>query len=239
MKLIGISQLDSLINPVYRHWIVELYGDQFPVLSLLHYAIAYRSSAEKVYVLFNVEFGGLDTLYLVKLCRVFDCRLDNVFVSRAFRLDDTVRILSELADTSGSLILVVYPYSYVSRDPSRYHEATKITGLLLRASVSNQVLLFNTTTRHGRYMPEGGSFHHHAVKVIVKLTKQGSSIIAELVKHPAKERTWRSIPLSLLEYTVKPRTQLSILEWIKGDTKSQSAMNTTEAEASLSISIHV
>lgn len=215
MKLTGLTQLDELVNPLYRHWIVELYGDQQVVLRILHYMVAYRSSVDKVYVLLNIEFGGLDTLYMVRLCRIFNCRLDNIYVSRAFRLDDTARVLEDLADLSSSLVLLVYPYSYVPVDPSRYHEATRITGLVSKIATRNQVVLFNATTRHGRYMPEGGSFHHHIVKVIVRLARRGGSIIAELIKHPAKEKQWRSIPLSLLEHPLKPRAQASILEWAR------------------------
>lgn len=214
MKLTGISQLDELVNPLYKHWIIEIYGESKPVLSLLHYVMAYRSSMERVYVLFNIEFGGIDTLYLVRLCRIFNCRLDNIVVSRAFRQGDTIKSLEELSSISDSLILLVYPYSYISRDPSRYYEATRITGLISRISISNQVIMFNTITKHGKYMPEGGSFHHHIVKVIVRLVEQGKSIIAELVKHPAKNRVLRTIPLSMLEYPVVRSDQVTILDWV-------------------------
>lgn len=223
MKLTGLVQLDELVNPLHRHWIVELYGDQQVVLRVLHYMIAYRSSVDRVYVLFNVEFGGLDTLYMIRLCRIFNCRLDNILVSRAFRLDDTARILEELSGLSGSLVLIVYPYSYIPIDPSKYHEATRITGLAMKIAMNNQVVLFNTTTRHGRYKPEGGSFHHHVVKVIVRLVKHGDSIIAELTKHPVKEKQWRSIPISLLEHPLKPRAQATILEWAVPRETSKSA----------------
>ncbi|MEM4718316.1 MAG: hypothetical protein QXE81_06150 [Desulfurococcaceae archaeon] len=214
MKLTGITQLDELVNPLYKHWIVEIYGEPRPVLSLLHYVMAYRSSVEKVHVLFNIEFGGVNTSYLVKLCRVLNCRLENILVSRAFRQGDTIKSLDELSSISDSLILLVYPYSYVSKDPSRYYEATRITGLISRISISNQVIVFNTITRHGKYMPEGGSFHHHIVKVIVRLVEQGRSIIADLVKHPAKNRVLRTIPLSLLEYPVKKSFQATIVDWV-------------------------
>lgn len=215
MRLTGIRQLDELASPLYRDWVVEFYGDPGIVLKVMHYMVAYRSGVERVYVLLNAEFGGIDTLYLVRLCRFFNCNLENVIVARAFRLSETVEALRDLCySVENSLVVVVFPYSYVPKDPAMYSEATKITGLVQRASGRNQLVVFNTVTRHGRYMPEGGSFHHHLVKVIIRLVRRGSSILAELVKHPAKSGGLRSIPLSMLEHPVPEERQLTILRWI-------------------------
>jgi len=45
----GIRQLDELIDPVKREWVLEVYGDQDPVLRVFHYTMAYRSRSERVY----------------------------------------------------------------------------------------------------------------------------------------------------------------------------------------------
>lgn len=215
VKLTGIRQLDELANPLYRDWVIEFYGDPRTVLKIMHYVVAYRSSMERVYVLLNVEFGGIDTLYLVRLCRFLGCHLENVVVTRAFRLSETVEVLRDLCySVENSLIAVVFPYNYIPKDPLMYREATRITGLVQRASARNQLVVFNTVTRHGRYMPEGGSFHHHLVKVIIRLVRSGSSVLAELVKHPAKGRALRSIPLNMLEYPVPEEHQLTLSKWI-------------------------
>lgn len=214
MNTTGIRQLDELINPAKREWVLEVYGDQDPVLRVLHYTMAYRSRSERVYLLFNMEFGGLDTLYLVRLCRLLDCRLENIVVSRAFRLSDTVEALESLTSISNSLVLVLYPYSYVSRDPLRYSEATWITGLISRIAHRNQVLLFNTTTRFGAKSPEGGSFHHHAVKVIIKLSRKRRLVTAELVKHPVKQWGFKTIPYTILEHPAKCGVGRTILDWV-------------------------
>ncbi|MEM4976590.1 MAG: hypothetical protein QXT64_04620 [Desulfurococcaceae archaeon] len=218
MKLTGITQIDELIDPFCKHWITEIYGESTPVVSIMHYVMAYRSREDQVYVLLNLEFGGIDSLYLVKLCRIFNCNLENILVSRAFRLSETVKALEELSQVRNSLILLVYPYNYVSVDPRKYHEATRITGLISKVASSNQVVLFNAVTRYGKYMPEGGSFHHHVVKVIVRVIKRGNSLIAELVKHPVKEKHWRIIPLSVLKHPVREQGKTTILRWIREDT---------------------
>ncbi len=214
MNITGIKQLDDLVNPIRREWVFEVYGDQDPVLRVFHYTMAYRSRSERVYVLFNMEFGGLDTLYLIRLCRILDCRLENIVVSRAFRLSDTVDALESIASISNGLVLVLYPYNYVSRDPLHYSEATWITGLISRVASRNQVLLFNTITKFGERRPEGGSFHHHVVKVITKLSRGKKVITAELVKHPVKQGGFKTIPYTILEHPVRCETRRTLIDWI-------------------------
>jgi hypothetical protein len=87
LRLTGIRQLDELVHPFNPGWVLELYGDPGVVLRVAHYTMAYRSVESTLHVLLNLEFGGLDTLYLVKLCRIFNCNLDNIVVSRAFKAE--------------------------------------------------------------------------------------------------------------------------------------------------------
>jgi len=214
VKLTGITQLDELINPLRKDWIVEFYGEPGIVLPIMHYTLAYRSSNDTVYVVLNIEFGGIDTLYLVKLCRIFNCRLDNILISRSFNLDTTISILEELLNVSNSLIILVYPYNYLPKDPVKYSEATRITGIINKISFSNQVLLFNTISKHGYYRPEGGSLHHHLVKVIVKLTTRGKLIVADLVKHPVKQPCRRMFSEKTIEHPVPKQIQKNIVDWL-------------------------
>lgn len=206
--------MDELISPFDERWVLELYGDVDLVLRAMHYTMASRSRDRRVYVLLNMEFSGLDTLYLVKLCRVFNCKLNNIVVARAFRLSDTIMLLESLTSTGGAVVLVLLPYSYVSKDPANYTEATRVTGLISKIALRNQVVVYNTTSKFGRYMPEGGSFHHHVVKVIVRLSRRGRSVVAVLVKHPVKNYGARSIPLVAFEHPIEEKSTRSILEWV-------------------------
>jgi len=115
----------------------------------------------------------------------------NIFVSRTFRQEDLVGLLNELnlVEIPDEKILVLkHPYRFVPFDPGKYSEASRITGLLKRL-VNNgwTIFLFNTVSRFGKIMPEGGTFHHHAVHVIVELKNIGKNLCkAVLRKHPFK-----------------------------------------------------
>jgi len=214
VKITGIKQLDELIYPFDTRWVLEFYGEPKLVLQIAHYIMAYKSIERTLYVLLNLEFGGLDTLYLIKLCRIFNCNLDNIVVSRAFKLSDTAKALEELSSTKDLLILLIFPYNYLPKNPLEYTEATRITGLILKTALFNQVILFNTVTKFGSHRPEGGSFHHHAVKVAVKLIRQGDVVIAELTKHPVKKHAVKTIHTTILEHPVKEYTKKTLLDWI-------------------------
>lgn len=187
MVITGVSGIDELLSPVKREWIVEIYGDMRLVSWVAHFAMVYRSRDSPVYVVLNSEFGGLDTSLVVKLCRIYSCDMENIMISRAFSLRDTLSILSELGSLKDAVILLLFPYSYLPPDPSKYTEATRITGMITRILGENQVLVFNTFTRFGKRRPEGGSFHHHAVKVIARIFETQGNIAVKLVKHPVKE----------------------------------------------------
>jgi len=152
----------------------------------------------------------------VRLCRIFECRMDNIMVSRSFRLNDTVKILEDLAAEKDSVVVLVFPYNYLPSDPSKYSEATRITGLLTRISVFNQVVIFNTISRYGYFMPEGGSMHHHAVKIIVRMARRNGRIVSQIVKHPVKSEGIRVFSEKLLETGVVVNSSRSLLAWIKG-----------------------
>lgn len=218
LKLTGVKPLDELIEPAKRDWIIELYGDEKIVLDIAHYAMVFRSVYDEVYVILNIEFGGIEVPYLAKLCRICDCNLDNVYISRAFRLQDTLSILQNLLQAENKTIIIIFPYSYLQLNPNSYTEATRITGIINRLSQTNQVILFNTISRFGYKLPEGGSLHHHLVKVIVKLTRRNKWIVAELIKHPAKPYGVRVFSEKILANPIPNVEQRTILEWIASKT---------------------
>jgi hypothetical protein len=216
MRVTGFKPLDELISPVEKHWSVEFYGDPSVLFSLIHYTVASRSSSNRVYLVHNVEFGGLNTPLLVRLCRIFECRMDNIMVSRSFRLNDTVKILEDLAAEKDSVVVLAFPYNYLPKDPSKYCEATRVTGLLSKISAFNQVVIFNTVSKYGYFMPEGGSMHHHAVKIIVRVTRRSGRVVAQIVKHPVKNEGIRIFSEKLLETGIVVDSSRSLLAWIRG-----------------------
>jgi len=213
-RLTNVKPLDELIYPTRREWSVEIYGDQKIVLKVAYQTIAYRASFEEVYTVLNLEFGGIDTLYLTKLCRIHSCNLDNIYISRAFRLQDTIAILQSLSQRKNVTIAILFPYNYITPDPPRYVEATKITSIINTLSYNNQVIIFNTITKFGYKMPDGGSLHHHLIKIIVKLTKRNRWIIAELIKHPAKPNSIRIFSEKTLSNSTPENEHRTLLRWI-------------------------
>lgn len=215
MRVTGFKPLDELISPVERHWIVEFYGDPSVLIPLIHYTITSQSASNSVYLVNNIEFGGLDTPLLVRLCRIFNCRMDNIMVSRSFRLNDTIRILEDLAATRDSVIVLAFPYNYLSKDPLKYSDATRITGLMSKISSSNQVIVFNTISKYGYFMPEGGSMHHHIVKIIVRIARKNGRIVSQIIKHPVKSLGTRIFSEKILETGVVASNSKTLLAWIK------------------------
>lgn len=212
-KVIGFSLIDELISPIRSDWSVELYGDELLINYFFHVTLAYNSVWRRVFVIVAKEFGGIDPALLVKLCRIHGCSLNGVQVVRAFRNEDLVEILGELKQRSGELVVTLYPYSYLPKDPESYWKATLITGLLHQLSLRNQVIVFNAESKFGKYMPEGGSMHHHVVKVIVKLWRSRDVCYAKLIKHPCKEGGVRVFRAKILEENLfkAPR---SLLNWV-------------------------
>lgn len=213
MGLTGVKPVDELIEPVSDRWIVELYGDDSVVLRLMHYTMTYRSREGSVRVVFNVEFGGVDTLYFIRLCRAFECKPDNIFISRAFKLKDTITLLEGLLEARDSTVILLFPYRYLPKSPSKYTEATKITGIIHRVALLNRVVLFNSLSNFGYYMPEGGSLHHHLVKVIVRLTRKRGWVVADLIKHPIKQQGTRVFAEKLLEHPILQPQKRTLLDW--------------------------
>jgi hypothetical protein len=216
LLITGVKPVDELLNPVEKHWSIEFYGDSYVLNYLFHRAVSIRSRYGRVYVVISLEFGGIRTDLIEAFCRIFDCRLSAVSVSRVFRVRELIQVLKSLSDESDATVILLYPYNFLRDDPSTYYEATEISGLINRVSAGNSVLLFNTKTKFGERMPEGGSMHHHVVKVIIRLDRLGRLIKVELVKHPAKPTGLRRLfKVDLLKNAVAPAETVSLLNWVK------------------------
>ncbi len=189
MRLTGIYILDNLIGSIPKYWITEFYGDKGVIDSLLHYVTAYRSRFGRVLVLLNKDFGGLDPYTVTRLARVLGGDSLRIDVGRGFRFSDTIEILGEAGGMEGyESVMLVYPYYHMPRGLKGYSLATRVTGLARELAVSGHlVFLFNTVSRMGGWMPEGGHYHHHSVHVIVRVDRlRNGRIGVRLVKHPSR-----------------------------------------------------
>jgi len=211
----GFKPLDMLVEPSMRWWGVEFYGDYSITSYILHHTLAFRSRFERIYLVMAQEFGGIRTDVLTKFCRVYECLLTNIYVVRVFSNSGLRTALSELIGLEDGLVVVAYPYNYLPRDHSKYFEASIISGLLRKVMQSKELIVFNTFTKFGTVMPEGGSMHHHVVKVIVMLRRCGGRVYATLVKHPAKPSgVTKSFHVKVLEDIVLMNYGRTLLEWV-------------------------
>jgi len=189
LGLTGIYIVDNMIGPVPKHWIIEFYGEENTVNPILHHVTAYRSRFGRVLVLLNKDFGGLDPYTVTRLARVLGGDSLRIDVGRGFRFSDTVETLREAVNVDGyESVILVYPYYHMPRGLGGYQHATRVTGLARELAVNGyRVFLFNTVSRMGEWMPEGGNYHHHSVHVIVRVDRlRKGRIGARLVKHPSK-----------------------------------------------------
>ncbi len=189
MALTGIYIIDNMIGTVPRRWIIEFYGEENTLNQILHYIAAYRSRFGKVLVLLNKDFGGLDPYTITRLARILGGESLKIDVARGFRFSDTVETLKEAESLEGyDSVMLAYPYYHMPRGPKGYSHTTRVTGLVRKLSLNGyRVFLFNTVSHMGRWMPEGGNYHHHTVHVIVRVDRlRGGKIGVRLVKHPSK-----------------------------------------------------
>jgi len=189
LGITGIYLLDNLIGSIPRYWILEFYGDESIVNSLLHYITAYRSKFGRVLVLLNKDFGGLDPYTVMRLTRILNGDSLKIDVGRGFRFTDTIKLLREARGSkSYDSIVIGYPYFHMPRGFKGYSSATEVTGLSRELSLEDiRVFLFNQVSHMGVWMPEGGNYHHHSVHVIVRVDRaRGGRVKARIIKHPAK-----------------------------------------------------
>ncbi|NPA99054.1 MAG: hypothetical protein GXO43_06705 [Crenarchaeota archaeon] len=209
----GISIIDDALGPVPRHWMVEFYGDEKLVDLVMHYTVAYRSRYDTVYLVINTDFGGLDPYLVSRLARRLGGSIDNIMVSRAFRINDLIGVLETLEDAYGTLV-VKYPFTFIPQSLGGYREAARIVGVLRRLTRGLRIVLFNTRSRLGR-IAEGGKYHSHSVHVIAELRRRGDRGYLVLRKYPGpREGLVSSFPLELLEGWGPWGVQRRLTEWL-------------------------
>lgn len=217
MRISGVWAIDRLLEPLRREWVVEFFGDRRLTSYLMHHLAAFNGGRGPVYLVLAQEFGGLRTDLISTLCRVYGCVPSNVMVARAFSNDDVKDALRRLVGDGleEGVAVVAYPYNYLPKSPEGYYEASEISGLIMKAALRHRLTILNTVTKFGDFMPEGGSLHHHIVKVIVKVFMRGGRVVAEVVKHPARREGARAyIHVKLLEgMTLQEPPQRTLLEY--------------------------
>ena len=206
MRLTGIDGLDRLVSPLRRGWIVEFYGGEATLRLVYHRAIAEASRRGRVAVVHVQEFGGLNPYLLSRLARIAGGSVDNIVVSRAFRLGDVAGLIRRAVETGAETIVVVDPYLYAPRSWRGYARLSPITAALREAAARATVVVANRATRYGsHWLPEGGGFHHHSVHVMVRLQPARRGVLAVLVKHP-----WKKAP----RMTLVPSSEVVGLSWV-------------------------
>ncbi len=175
----GVRALDEMVGALP---FVEFFGDWEAVKLLLHRFIVEHSGALEI--LITQEFGALDTTTLRRLGRNLGVRPEAT-LSRSFSLQSTVELLRGALATEASVAAVVDPYLYAPSDPSGYGELTPITAALRALGGRKAVAVFNRISRFGRRAPEGGTYHHHSIPVIVELSANAAAVSARIVKHPS------------------------------------------------------
>ncbi len=183
-----IELLDVFLQPLRREWILEFYGDREITQKLMHRVAACLSRYGDTYLYINQLFGGLNPYMLRRIARtIVNADLDRIYVSRGLRLEDFLKLSIRHCRGFDSVV-VVDPYLHTDPAKGFLTQYTLVTSAIRRLSSQARVVVFNRVSRAGSYMPEGGSFHHHTVHVIVRSYLRGRSSCFELIKHPAKDR---------------------------------------------------
>ncbi len=175
----GVRALDEMIGDLP---FVEFFGD-WEVVKLLFHRFIVEHSGE-IEVLLTQEFGALDTTALRRLSRNLGVRPE-ASLSRSFSLQSTVELIRGALATEPPVAAVVDPYLYAPSDPSGYGALTPVTSALRELGGRKAVAVFNRVSRFGRRTPEGGTYHHHSIPVIVELSASPSVLGARIVKHPS------------------------------------------------------
>ena len=211
----AIPALDWLVSPLSGGWAVEFFGDWSVVNVLMHRVAVVNAVSDRVAVVLTQNSGGLDPYLMARLVRILRTRCGEVLVARGFKVEDTLALFDKVLAEGFRKVLVVDPYLHLPSDPKKYWLGTAVTAGVRKLIHSGvEVVVFNRVSRFGTRAPEGGSFHHHSIQVLVRLSKGKLGIKAELVKHPMKPYTVTYFkPEDLL---APPTARRTLLEWLGG-----------------------
>ena len=210
----ALPVLDELIKPLPEGWVVEFFGDWDVIEVLLHRAAVALSAFGRVYVVFTQDFGGLNPYLMGRLSKVLRSDLSNVFIARAFKVEDTLALLKEAAEEGVKEVLIADPYLHLPNDPRKYWLGTAVTaGIRELVRSGAEVAVFNRVSRFGRFLPEGGNYHHHSIHVLVRLSRGSVSVRADLIKHPLKPHVIKYFRFADL-YRGSGASGRTLLDWV-------------------------
>jgi len=211
----AVPALDHLVTPLPSGLAVEFFGDWSIVNVLMHRVAVVNAVSDKVAVVLTQDFGGLDPYLMTRLVRVFRARCGEVLVARGFKVEDTLALFDRVLAQGFQKVLVVDPYLHLPNDPRKYWLGTAVTaGIRKLIHGGVEVAVFNRVSKFGTRAPEGGTFHHHSIHVLVRLSKGRLGVRAELIKHPMKPYTVTYFrPEDLLN---PPTVRRTLLEWLGG-----------------------
>ncbi len=197
----GVPTIDSLVGCVPRPAIIDFYGNPQLVKLLSYHVAAWWHCREPVGLgIVHDRPVSYDLYFIRNLLRLMRCDEEGFLVARAFRLEDVLEMLEE-AEEKGVRNLILYsPYTFSPPKPEDYWRLTPLTGRIRRLyNKGLSIALFNTVSKFGVLLPEGGKMHHHQTHVIVKLEISGErSYRATLIKHYMGRRGFLRGPLKEL-----------------------------------------
>ncbi len=210
-----INRLDKLLNPLPEKWIIEFYGRERDLWSLMHRSIACLSRKGNVAVLVVQDFGGFNPYLVEKFARILGGDVSRIIVSRVFDRETTSQAGSSIPEDVDYFV-IIDPFLYGASRLDEYWVNSRISGMISKVFHNGRsVLVFNRATRYGsHYLPEGGSLHHHIVHVLVRVKRLSGkkSLLVELVKHSFRRESRMILPL--VEVDTVWVEQPLLLEWL-------------------------
>lgn len=181
---ITCSMLDRFIAPLPKVWAVEFYGVESVVTTLMHRVAACRARVGDVAIAIVQDFGGLNPYMLRYFTKVLGSDLSRVKVSRAFRGPDVPALLKSVPRWVDTAVIRT-PFLFSPQTPAEYSRLTPITASIKKLIDSGiNVAVFNAVSKFGRYLPEGGNYHHHVLHAVIRLWDVDRRRFgAEIVKH--------------------------------------------------------
>jgi hypothetical protein len=215
---IGIPTIDHLAGCLPGGAISEIYGDFDLILHASYIAVASLHCRGGAALGIVQDNQMTYDLYAVRtFLRIMGCSEDGLLISRAFKIEDAVEMIKEAISIPAENLVIFDPYVHSPLQPKEYWRLTPLTAALRKAIVSGKrIVLLNRVTKFGRFLPEGGKMHHHAISVIIKLERNGKkSYRAFLVKHPSKPEASASGSIrELYEVSREWGGQYLLLEWL-------------------------
>lgn len=213
----GVRELDDLIGCINSGTIVEFFGDLDVLVKLSYRLVAKWSCYGKVALLIAQNSPLLYDFYEVKKRALLDSCVSQIVVSRSFRIEDTIQLLSEATLEVARSYVLFDPFVHVSELTVKDRwKTSNLTRHIRRLSGHGaRIVIFNRVSPLSRKAPEGGSLYRHTVHVSLSVTKtSGNGARVFLVKHPSREFLSSLLSLEEIEGRSEWVGQALLLDWL-------------------------